>query len=718
MLDFFKNIGRLFLPFRYKNILIVGSVLIYLGFTVFFQLSVKLLVDYAITPHQKGWLLIIIASLLAGIILTLITGVVFTGFLYSGVKANIISDLNLKIYTHIQKLSMGFFQNTNSSDILSRFNTDIQAINAILIYLPMETAFLLSLLASTGLLFYLNWQLALLTVFGLPLCLVIPRILGRRAENLNYHLKDEQTDIFSIVQESIGAQIVIKAYGLQGLMLEKFRTKLKEYDQAAKEAGSTNFLIMFTTNIGVTFLNVLVFCVGSIMAYHNYLSVGALLAFNTTLINITGLINELTWLVPQVFEASASLKRIQAILDEKPAVLDESSTCLPPFADSIELNKVTFGYKPPVNVLVNVNLTIPKGSYVTFVGASGSGKSTVINLLMRFYDPASGSVSFDGHNIRQVSQDSLRAQMGIVFQENLLFDTSILENIRLGRPDASDMEVIAAARAAEIHSLIVSLPDGYNTRVGEKGGSLSGGQRQRIAIARALVRDPKILLLDEATSALDPANEAAINKTIKRLSQTRTIISVTHRLSSAKEADHIVVFDKGTVVEEGTHRELLELESSIYKNLWQSQSGFAISEDGFNAEVTSERLKDISLFQGLDDDFLDDICKLFVTEYYPDNRTVITEGEPGDKFYIIVRGKVEVVRKTGPDTQDRLSVLSDGDFFGEIALIKNVTRTASITTLMPTTLISLQRSLFHNMLEKAPGLLEKLSSHGIAGTGE
>ncbi|MFZ3130524.1 MAG: ABC transporter ATP-binding protein [Desulfosporosinus sp.] len=300
---------------------------------------------------------------------------------------------------------------------------------------------------------------------------------------------------------------------------------------------------MFTTNTGVILLNVVILCIGSIMAYNNYLSVGSLLAFNTTLINITGLINGLTWLAPQIVQATVSMQRIKEILHEEPVVFNKHDTCLPPLKSEIKLNDVTFGYKPPACNLSNITLTIPKGGYIAFVGSSGSGKSTLINLLMRFYYPTSGSITIDGQDIRHVTQDSLRAQMGIVFQENILFDTTILENIRLGKPDANEQEIAAAAQAAEIHSFIISLPDGYNTHVGERGSKLSGGQRQRIAIARAIVRDPKILILDEATSALDPANEAAINKTIKRLARTRTVISVTHRLSSVTETDRIFIFD-------------------------------------------------------------------------------------------------------------------------------------------------------------------------------
>jgi ATP-binding cassette subfamily B protein len=704
----FRYIVVSFYQYKLKSILFIGSILIYIVFFTFFQMSIKLLVDYAIVPHQKEFLFAIIVSLVLGVFLSLVTGVICGGYLYGSVKADIISSLNLKLYTHLQKLSVGFFYRSKSGDILSRFNTDMQSVDQIIDQLPTGLSYLLSLFASAGLLFYLDWKLAVLTFIGLPLFLIVPKILESRAEKLNYNLKAEQAGIASTVQENVSSQIVVKAYSLQNLMLTNFSTKLTGYNKAVKEAFSADFLIMYTTNLGVNLLNVIILSVGAAMAYNNALSVGSLLAFNTTLINMTGLIGGLTWLIPRAVQASAGMKRIQELLDEKPVVFDEYCKHLPPFTSEIQIKNVSFGYKPQAVNLANVSLTIPKGSYVAFVGSSGSGKSTLINLIMRFYDPSSGSITIDGFNIRQVTQYSLRAQMGIVFQENILFNTSILENIRLGNPDATDREVEAAAQAAEIHSFIVSLPEGYNTHVGERGGMLSGGQRQRIAIARAIVRNPKILILDEATSALDPANEAAINRTIKRLAGIRTVISVTHRLSSAKETDRIFIFDKGAIIEEGRHGELLNAENSIYKSMWRSQSGFDISEDGFNAGITGERLKDISLFNGLDDEFLESISRLFITEYYPKDRVVITEGEPGDKFYVIVRGKLEVTKKTGPDTRERLAVMFDGDFFGEIALIKNITRTASVKTLMPTTIISLQRNLFQNLLEKAPNLKDKL----------
>ncbi|NLC08079.1 MAG: ATP-binding cassette domain-containing protein, partial [Syntrophomonadaceae bacterium] len=356
-----------------------------------------------------------------------------------------------------------------------------------------------------------------------------------------------------------------------------------------------------------------------------------------------------------------------------------------------------------------INLRIPHGSYVAFVGASGSGKSTIIKLIMRFYDPRTGAITIDGKNIRSVTQQSLRAQMGIVFQENMLFNLSVRENIRLGNLEATDAEIEQAAKAAGIHDVIMNLPQGYDTFVGEGGGFLSGGQRQRLAIARALLRNPRILLLDEATSFLDPANETAINQTIRNIARTRTVISVTHRLSSVQEADKIFVLDKGRIIEQGTHKELLNQEGSRYRDLWQNQTGIILSEDGMNAEITVNRLKNIPIFQEMNDDFLDSLVPMFVSEYYPANRLVIEEGDPGDKFYILVRGKVEVSKRLADGQDKQLAILQDGDFFGEIALLKDVPRTATIRTLTPALFISLQKQMFLLMLEKAPHLSERLS---------
>jgi ATP-binding cassette subfamily B protein len=328
---------------------------------------------------------------------------------------------------------------------------------------------------------------------------------------------------------------------------------------------------------------------------------------------------------------------------------------------------------------------------------------------MRFYDPDRGAIAIDGVDLRHGSQDSLRSQMGCVFQESFLFNTSVRENIRLGRRDATDAEIEAAARAAEIHDGILALPQGYDTVVGERGGRVSGGQRQRIAIARAILRHPEILILDEATSALDPATEAAINTTLGALARGRTSLMVTHRLASIVDADHIVVLEGGRVCEEGRHAELLA-RHGLYRRLWDKQSGFALTDGGDRATVTAERLRAIPIFRELEHHLLEESASLFGTDQHPADRIVAQEGDVGHHMYIVVHGTVEVVKRTPEGGSARVAILQDGDHFGEIALLRAVPRTATVRTLTPCVFLTLRRERFDDLLGKAPALRGKLEA--------
>jgi ATP-binding cassette subfamily B protein len=335
---------------------------------------------------------------------------------------------------------------------------------------------------------------------------------------------------------------------------------------------------------------------------------------------------------------------------------------------------------------------------VALVGPSGCGKSTLLNLIIRFYDPQTGRVTLDGVDLRHATIESLRGQMGIVFQENVLFNISIRENIRLGKLDASDAEVEAAAKAAEIHDLIESLPQGYDTVVGERGSRLSGGQRQRMGIARAIIRDPAILLLDEATSALDPSTEAAINETLGRLAHGRTTISVTHRLSSVVNVDHIYVLERGTLVEQGTHDELVR-QGGLYAQLWREQGGVG---GGDGVEIAS--LKTVPMLSQLPEDLLGSLARRLTVERYPAGEIIVRRGDAGDRLYILHRGQVEVFA-ANPDARQRpLAVLREGDHFGEIALLYDVPRTAAVRASTPVELYSLQRNDFDALLASVPGL--------------
>jgi ATP-binding cassette subfamily B protein len=348
------------------------------------------------------------------------------------------------------------------------------------------------------------------------------------------------------------------------------------------------------------------------------------------------------------------------------------------------------------------------------VGPSGSGKSTLLNLLMRFHDPTAGFIGIDGHDLKSVTQASLRSRMGVVLQENSMFNISVRENIRLGKPEASEEAIIKAAKAAGLHAAIMALPMGYGTLVGgEQGARLSSAEMQRLAIARAIVRDPEILLLDEATSALDPADEIAVNATLRSVAKGRTVISVTHRLSTTADADHIFVFDGGRIVEQGSHFELLAGEG-VYASLWRKQAGFTFSLDGRHVDVDARRLKAFPILENLDESKLAELAPFFATETFQAGREIVRQNDPGDKFFIIARGVVEVWRtEEQSGNTKQVAMLNAGDFFGEITLITGFPRTATVRALTVCTCISLERGQFNRMMERFPELRRQLSETAV-----
>jgi ATP-binding cassette subfamily B protein len=629
----------------------------------------------------------------------------FRDHLYARLGSRVLADIRSRMFRHLQFLSMSFYSRAQAGDVLARFSADLAAVEGAMAGAVSWGALpALDVLASTFLLFLLDWRLALTAMLIWPLCLGGPRIFAPRASLASYRLKQAEAETLSAIQENVAAQAVVKAFGLERPSMADFERRNAALVTSRVRFAFLSAMVERSAAVGIYVLQVLILGLGSYLAYEGEITIGSLAAFQALFLSLSYSLSYVTQYVPAVLLASGGMRRIEELLAEEPQVVEApDATPLAGPAREVAFEDVVFSYGVEALNLDHVSFRIPAGSAIAFVGTSGSGKSTVLNLVMRFYDPRSGSVRLGGRELRTVTLESLRASFGVVFQENFLFNTTLRENIRVGKPGATEAEVEAAARAAEIHDFIVRLPQGYETMVGERGGRLSGGERQRIAIARAILRDPSILILDEATSALDPATEAALNATLARVARGRTVLSVTHRLQSVTDADRIFVLDRGRLMEEGRHAELLA-RRGVYRRLWDKQSGFEVSEHGDSAQAAASRLQAFPILERLEPRLLEDLSASFVTERHPEDRLVIQQGDPGDKFYILVRGTVEVL-KTGADgAEERVAVLEDGDFFGEIALLKDTPRTATVRTMSQCVFLTLQREQFTSLLSRAPHL--------------
>ena len=498
------------------------------------------------------------------------------------------NDLRFTMFAHLQQLSLGYYANTKTGDLLSHFAADLDATEKAAPRFIEGVGSLLALLVGGSLLFYLDWRLALTAIVLLPLISLGSRLFAGRASTASFHLQKEKAAMMSMVQENILAQRVIKAFGLQPTVIDQMAGQLTKLVAVGGRADFLSSLVGTSSTLCVQLTYLIVVSFGIYLTSKDLLSVGSFFATTTVLSFLSKHAYDLAKkLAPTLIKAGGGVLRIETLLNTRPRVVDETqAVALPRFERRIRFENVVFGYTSQTPILKQLNLTIPASKSVAFVGPSGAGKSTIINLLLRFYDTSSGRITFDGHDLSRLTTESLREQIGVVFQDTFLFNTSIRENIRLSKLDATDADVERAAKAAELHDAIMSWHKGYETNTGEMGGQLSGGQRQRIALARAMLRNPAILVLDEATSALDPTTEAAILATLERLAKNRTVIWVTHHLSSVENVDQIYVIDGGCLVEQGRHAELLA-RRGVFAAMWQTQTGQELPPIDENATLPS-----------------------------------------------------------------------------------------------------------------------------------
>jgi ATP-binding cassette, subfamily B, bacterial len=560
---------------NYKKILaLVGiGVLVETLFNVMMPLSLKFLIDDALGEEDFEALIKILSVLAVAGIVTSIVAVWYERW-DAKLAASLISDVRTSLFEHVQNLPAAFFARTKRGEILSRFSVDMSAIEGTIKGFANTAALpFLELIAGIILMLFLNWQLAAISLLVFPITLIGPRILTPKAVQANYEQKLNESTLLGMVQESIATQAVVKAFMLQRKTLGWFTMRNDDARRKIASAAFLSTMVERTVTISVLLLHLVVLAIGAYLATKGQITVGTFVTFESAFWEVSYNIAHIMHFIPVSISSAAAVRHIQELLDEPTRGADRpGAPDLPRVSHDISFERVTFQYEgSQTPVLDNLSLKLDVGKTIAIVGPSGSGKSTLLNLILRLYVPDEGRVTIDGVDIRKVTRESLRRSMAVVFQENMLFNMSIRENIRLGKEGATDKEVEEAARKAEIHRYIMSLPQKYNTPVGERGDTLSGGQRQRIAIARAIVRDPSILLLDEATSALDQTTEAAINKTLMKLAKGRTMLFSTHRLTSVVDMDEIIVISGGRAIERGSHDELLAA-NGMYRQLWDDQS--------------------------------------------------------------------------------------------------------------------------------------------------
>jgi ATP-binding cassette subfamily B protein len=518
----------------------------------------KIAIDEGIGGEDLALLAWVVAAFVAVGVVGWLAGVAQT-YLTSWVGERVLADLRIKLFHHLGRLSLGFYERNRTGAIISRLTNDVEALDQLVtegVTSLVQNS--LVLFGSAVILFVLDWRLALATLVVFPLMALATSIFRRRSSRAYRRVRERLGTVTATLQEDISGVRVVQAFAREERSHEQFRDVNQSYRDSNQETVVLNAWYFPFVDVLSSAATAVVLGFGGWLVFDGSLTIGTLFAFIGYLANFFDPVQVLSQLYNTFLAAVAALDKIIDVMEEEPEVEDRPGAVPLPWVDGhVRFEGVRFGYGSLPEVLHGIDLDVPPGTTVALVGHTGAGKSTIAKLIARFYDPREGRITIDGHDLRDVTQHSLRRQLGVVPQEGFLFSGSIRDNIAFARPEATDEEIRAAAAAVGADEFIGALADGYETEVGERGGLLSIGQRQLVAFARALVADPRVLVLDEATSSVDIQTEQRIEHALRRLLAGRTSFVIAHRLSTIRQADLIVVLEHGRIVEQGTHDELL-----------------------------------------------------------------------------------------------------------------------------------------------------------------
>ena len=604
----FRRLFAFVQPYRRRLAVMLAAVVLGSILSLAGPYALQFLID-AVFSRGDATLLNQITLILIGIFALQSVVYFVRGYLLATIGERVLADMRVTLFEHLQRLSLSFFNERRTGELVSRLTNDVTTVRSV-VTADISTALsqTLTFIGAFILIIVTNWRLTVFMLVLIPLVMLIAILFGRRLRTLSTAVQDQLADATTVLEEAIGGVRVVQSFTREAYEVGRFRQSIQQTLLLAfKRIRLSSLFGPLASFMGFAAV-ISIFWFGGHEVLAGRLTAGQLLMFLILTLTIAGSIGQFSSLWTGLQEALGASRRLFEILDAQPEIADApGAPPLPPVQGRITFEGVSFAYRDnPAGaaILTDITLDVQPGEVLALVGPSGAGKTTLVNLVPRFYDPTAGRICVDGFDIRTVQVHSLRSQIGIVPQETLLFGGSVRDNILYGRLGASEAEMIEAARAANAHDFILQLPNGYETIVGERGVKLSGGQRQRIAIARAILKNPRILLLDEATSSLDSESEGLVQEALEHLMRGRTSVVIAHRLSTIQNAHRIAVLEEGRLVELGTHAELMAADG-LYARLYRMQ--FKLDESPATTSisaadagpVTTPRRRSFSFLPGL-----------------------------------------------------------------------------------------------------------------------